>query len=84
MQLHRIPNNIMQNVDPLTIIIPHPIVDRLVYPGLRKIGISFQPITRIAFGFIFAALAMANTAIVQHLIYTFPPCHYGTSRMYRQ
>ncbi|ERF73728.1 hypothetical protein EPUS_00982 [Endocarpon pusillum Z07020] len=73
MQLHRIPNNIMQNVDPLTFIIPNPIVDRAVYPDLRKIGIPFKPITRIAFVFIFAALAMAYAAIVQHLIYTSPP-----------
>lgn len=75
MQLHGIPNDIMQNIDPLTIIFLIPIFDRLLYPGLRKIGIPFRPITRITWGFVFGALAMAYAAIVQHLIYSSPPCY---------
>lgn len=75
MQLHGIPNDIMQNIDSITIIIFIPIVDRLVYPALRKMGIPFRPITRITMGFIFAALAMAYAAIVQHLIYAAGPCY---------
>jgi POT family proton-dependent oligopeptide transporter len=75
MQLHGIPNDIMQNIDPLTIIIFIPIMDSLVYPFLRKINIPFKPVTRITFGFIFAAMAMAYAAIVQHLIYNAPPCY---------
>ena len=75
MQLHGIPNDIMQNIDPLTIIIFIPIMDRLVYPFLRSIGIQFKPITRITWGFLFASLAMAYAAIVQHLIYRSPPCY---------
>lgn len=50
-------------------------MDRAVYPLLRKIGIPFKPITRITFGFIFGALAMAYAAIVQHLIYATGPCY---------
>ncbi|KAI4135565.1 MAG: hypothetical protein LQ347_000566 [Umbilicaria vellea] len=75
MQLHGIPNDIMQNIDPLTIIIFIPICDRLLYPFLRKIGIPFRPISRITMGFVFASLAMAYAAIVQHLIYQAPPCY---------
>lgn len=56
MELHGIPNDLMQNIDPLTIIIFIPIIDRLVYPGLRKIGIPFRPITRITMGFVFGKL----------------------------
>ena len=75
MQLHGIPNDIMQNIDPLTIIFLIPIFDRFLYPGLRKIGIPFRPITRITWGFIFGAFAMAYAAIVQQLIYSSPPCY---------
>jgi proton-dependent oligopeptide transporter, POT family len=75
MQLHGIPNDIMQNIDPITIIIFIPIMDRIVYPGLRKVGIPFRPVTRITFGFFFASAAMVYAAIVQHLIYTSPPCY---------
>ncbi|KAI9893342.1 MAG: peptide transporter ptr2 [Vezdaea aestivalis] len=75
MELHGIPNDIMQNIDPLTIIIFIPIMDRVVYPFLRKMGILMRPITRITFGFFFASLAMAYAAIVQKLIYRSPPCY---------
>ncbi|EFR05005.1 peptide transporter PTR2-A [Nannizzia gypsea CBS 118893] len=75
MQLHGIPNDIMQNINPLAIIIFIPICDRIVYPLLRKRGIKFKPITRITTGFLFASIAMAYAAIVQHLIYSSPPCY---------
>ena len=75
MQLHGIPNDIMQNINTLTVIFLIPIFDRLLYPGLRKIGIPFRPITRIAWGFVFNALAMAYAANVQYLIYSSPPCY---------
>ena len=75
MQLHGIPNDIMQNIDPLSLIFLIPIFDHFLYPGLRKFGIPFRPITRITWGFIFGALAMAYAAIVQHLIYSSPPCY---------
>ncbi len=75
MELHGIPNDIMQNIDPLTIIIFIPILDRLVYPLLRKWGIPFKPITRIAVGFFTASLAMGYAAVVQYLIYQRGPCY---------
>ena len=75
MELHGIPNDVMQNIDPLTIIIFIPIMDSLIYPLLRKFGIPFRPITRITMGFVFASLSMAYAAIVQHLIYISPPCY---------
>ncbi|CAO3665982.1 unnamed protein product [Umbelopsis vinacea] len=64
-----VPNDIMQNIDPLVLIITIPIMDRLVYPGLRRIGIPMGPIFRIFLGFVFAAAAMAYTAGVQSMIY---------------
>jgi POT family proton-dependent oligopeptide transporter len=67
MERHGIPNDFLQNIDPLALIIFIPIMDLAVYPGLRKIGIKFRPITRIYFGFMFAAGAMAYTAGIQVL-----------------
>lgn len=75
MELHGIPNDIMHNINPLTIIIFIPIMDRLVYPFLRRMGIPFKPITRITTGFLVGSLAMSWAAIVQHLIYRSPPCY---------
>ncbi|KAJ2722159.1 peptide transporter ptr2 [Coemansia sp. Benny D115] len=68
-----VPNDIMQNIDPLCIIILIPIFDWLIYPGFRRCGLELRPVTRITIGFFFAALSMAYAAIIQHVIYTTGP-----------
>lgn len=75
MQTHGIPNDIMQNIDPLAIIIFIPIMEKFVYPGLRRVGIKMRPITRITLGFMFASCSMAYAAIVQKIIYSAGPCY---------
>ncbi|KAI8343335.1 POT family-domain-containing protein [Chlamydoabsidia padenii] len=68
-----VPNDIMQNIDPLVLIIAIPIMDRIIYPALRKYGFPMRPIFRITLGFLFGAIAMAYTAGIQSLIYNTPP-----------
>lgn len=72
---HGIPNDLMQNFDPIAIIVTIPLLDRLIYPQLRKVGIKMRPVTRITIGFVVAGLGMAYAAIVQHLIYSAGPCY---------
>jgi len=55
------------------------IIDILVYPGLRRIGITPRPVFRIFLGFMFGAAAMAYSAILQHFIYRTNPCGYYAS-----
>ncbi|QRV79468.1 peptide transporter PTR2 [Ceratobasidium sp. AG-Ba] len=74
MSTHGVPNDILQNIDPIAIIIIIPLMDRIVYPGLRKLGWVVRPIQRITFGFMFAALAMVYTAVLQNAIYRTNPC----------
>lgn len=73
MQTGNVPNDIMQNINPLTLVLFIPIMDRFIYPGLRKMGIRFGPMLRITFGFIFAACAMAYAAGIQSHIYASMP-----------
>ncbi|KAI7901751.1 POT family-domain-containing protein [Cokeromyces recurvatus] len=73
MQTGNVPNDIMQNINPLTLVIVIPIMDRVIYPGLRRIGINFRPMARITCGFVFAALAMAYAAGIQSYIYSKGP-----------
>ncbi|KAF7125302.1 hypothetical protein CNMCM5793_001480 [Aspergillus hiratsukae] len=75
MQGHGIPNDLMQNFDPISIIVFIPILETLVYPLMRRLHIRFRPITRISLGFVVASLAMMYAAIVQHLIYAAGPCY---------
>ncbi|KAK2757589.1 hypothetical protein FQN54_004558 [Arachnomyces sp. PD_36] len=74
MEGHGIPNDLMQNFDPISIIVFIPILDRIIYPLLQKSHIPFLPVSRITVGFIVASLAMMYAAIVQHLIYSAGPC----------
>lgn len=75
MQGHGMPNDFMQNFDPISILIFTPLLDRILYPILRRAGIELRPIARITIGFWLAALCLAYAAIVQHLIYSAGPCY---------
>ncbi|CAF1586119.1 unnamed protein product [Rotaria sp. Silwood1] len=77
MNVGPLPNDILQNIDPLVIVIFIPIFDTLIYPGLRRCKITFGAIPRIAAGFFCVSIGMAWSAIIQHLIYiTGPNCNY--------
>ncbi|CAO3632264.1 unnamed protein product [Cunninghamella echinulata] len=71
-----VPNDIMQNIDPLVLIIAIPIMDRLVYPAFRRMGFQVGPITRISLGFLLSSFAMAYSSGIQHLIYSTGPGYY--------
>ncbi|KAF8523257.1 PTR2-domain-containing protein [Hysterangium stoloniferum] len=74
MSLHGVPNDLFQNFDPIALIILIPIMDIFVYPGLRRIGIIARPVARIWLGFMFGAVAMVYSAVLQHYIYKTNPC----------
>lgn len=69
MSLHGVPNDVLSNLDPFALIIFIPICDLLIYPALRKKGIRFTPIKRIAAGFFTGSAAMIWAAVVQHYMY---------------
>ncbi|KYK55291.1 POT family protein [Drechmeria coniospora] len=75
MQGHGMPNDFMQNFDPIAILVFTPLLETVVYPILRRMGIELRPIARITIGFWLAALCLAYAAIVQHLIYSAGPCY---------
>lgn len=76
MDLHGLPNDILPNIDPITIIMLIPIIDRLIYPFIRtQLHLAFGPITRITLGFVFASLAMLYAGTLQVIIYHIPPCY---------
>lgn len=73
------PNDLLNNFNPLTIIIVIPILSYGLYPFLRKRNIKFGRINRITFGFILAAISGAIGAIVQWRVYETSPCGYYAS-----
>ncbi|KAG5367648.1 Peptide transporter PTR2 [Yarrowia sp. C11] len=69
MNTYSIPNDIMSNIDPITLLLFIPIVEKKVYPWLRQRGYNFGPLARIFTGFFCAALAMVWACGVQVFIY---------------
>jgi dipeptide/tripeptide permease len=81
MKLHGLPNDILSNLDPITIILLIPLMDRLIYPFIRtRMHLAFKPITRISLGFLTAALAMLYAGVLQSVIYAAPPCYSSPSK----
>lgn len=64
-----VPNDIINNIDPLALIIFIPIFDQVVYPALARWKIRFTPIRRITAGFWCGSAAMVVACITQHYIY---------------
>jgi POT family proton-dependent oligopeptide transporter len=76
MTTNGVPNDLIDNFNPLTIIVLIPILNYIFYPLLRRVGIDFKPVYRIFFGFMLAALAAACGAIIQWRVYSTSPCGY--------
>ena len=74
MRLGGVPNDIINNLNPLSLIIFIPIMDQLVYPFLRKIGFNFTPLKRIATGFFTAGLSMIAATVTQYYVYEKGQC----------
>lgn len=70
----QVPNDIISNLNPITLIIFIPICDKFLYPFLARKGIDFTPIKRITCGFFLGAAAMIWAAVTQHYIYKTGAC----------
>ncbi|RYP42684.1 hypothetical protein DL767_000053 [Monosporascus sp. MG133] len=74
MELGGVPNDIVNNLDPIALLIFIPVCDKLLYPGLRRLGFNLTPIKKITAGFALGTLSMVVAAIIQHYIYMKSPC----------
>lgn len=74
MNLGKVPNDIVSKLNPLFIIILIPIMDFIIYPGLRKAGIFLSPIKKITLGFALSSFAMVSACVTQYYIYKMSPC----------
>lgn len=73
MALHGTPNDLLQNLDPIALIIFIPLLDFGLYPLLRHLHIPFPPVARIFVGFMLVSASMVYACILQHHIYISPP-----------
>lgn len=77
MSTHGVPNDVINNLDPLAIIILIPIFAEFIYPLSERIfHYRFTPLRKIFWGFMTGTLAMIWSAVVQYYIYQTSPCGY--------
>ncbi|KAH7113264.1 MFS peptide transporter-like protein Ptr2 [Dendryphion nanum] len=74
MVLGKVPNDIISKLNPIFIIIVIPLMDFIVYPGLRKAGVVLSPIKKITAGFVLSSLAMVSACVTQAYIYKLSAC----------
>lgn len=76
MKVQGVPNDVLQNLNPFSLIIMIPLLDIFVYPALRKIRIQPTPLRRIVLGYFAASAAMIWACVIQYYIYTKGECGY--------
>lgn len=74
MRLGGIPNDTMQVFNPVACTILGPVIQRGLFPLLRRMGFKFRPIARISLACFAMAIAMSYAAAIQRLIYSRGPC----------
>ncbi|KAJ4363370.1 peptide transporter ptr2 [Neocucurbitaria cava] len=74
MKTDNTPNDLLPAMNQVGCILLGPLIQEGLYPFLHRRRIYIKPITRIAIGFGFVALAMLYATVVQHAIYSSPPC----------
>ncbi|BAO42231.1 peptide transporter PTR2 [Kluyveromyces marxianus DMKU3-1042] len=74
MELHGLPNDFLQAIDSIALIVFIPIIEHFFYPFVRRFT-PFRPVTKIFWGFTFGAASMVYAAVLQHFIYKAGPCY---------
>lgn len=74
MRLGGIPNDTIQALNGIACVLLGPVIQKSLYPMLRRYGIAFNPIARMTTAFVVMSTAMTFTAGLQKLIYTMGPC----------
>lgn len=79
MTTNGLPNDLLNNFNPISTVVAIPIYNWVLYPGLRKRGINFSLIQRMSCGYFIGAILNACAAIIQWQIYETSPCGYQAS-----
>lgn len=80
MKRNGVPNDVLTNLNPFSLLVFIPLFDFFIYPFFRKIGFRFTPIKKIACGFYAGTASMIWAAVVQHYIYKRSICGVNAGR----
>lgn len=74
MQTNGLPNDLLDNLNSVSIVIMVPVMNHIVYPFLRKRGIRWGAISRMTFGFALCTIGSIGFPVLQHYVYQTSPC----------
>ena len=75
-----VPNDVISNMNSLSIICFAPILNYFLYPTLRKFNIHYGPVARITTGLLLSSIGGAGYAILNAYAYKLGPCgKFGSS-----
>lgn len=69
-----IPNDLLDNLNPIAIVLTAPTMNHIIYPFLRKHRIHWGPISRITTGFAMCTVGSVGYGVLQHYVYKLSPC----------
>ncbi|KZT57988.1 hypothetical protein CALCODRAFT_482692 [Calocera cornea HHB12733] len=79
MSTYGVPNDVINNTNPIALMVLIPVFDAYIYPALRRRGYAFTPLKRIFAGFMVVSSAMLWAGILQWYVYATSPCGYGAN-----
>jgi POT family proton-dependent oligopeptide transporter len=65
METHGLPNDMLLNLNPISVVIILPLIDKFMYPYMKKIGLPSTATVRMTVGFVFVSASMAVAAGLQ-------------------
>ncbi|OTB06508.1 hypothetical protein M426DRAFT_20957 [Hypoxylon sp. CI-4A] len=79
MDTNGLPNDLLDNLNSVSIVIMVPFMNHVVYPILRKRGIKWGPISRMTFGFALGTIGSIGYPVLQYFVYKTSPCGYNAT-----
>ncbi|WWD10490.1 hypothetical protein V865_008626 [Kwoniella europaea PYCC6329] len=79
MTTNGLPNDLLNNFNPIATVCAIPVYNYVLYPTLRKMGIKYGYIKRISVGFLIGAILNAVAAVLQWQVYETSPCGYAAT-----
>ncbi|KAI1647902.1 uncharacterized protein F4817DRAFT_336266 [Daldinia loculata] len=79
MDTNGLPNDLLDNLNAVSIVLAVPIMNHVVYPLLRKRGIKWGPISRMTFGFALGTVGSIAYSILQYYVYKTSPCGWNAT-----
>ncbi|GAB1316979.1 peptide transporter ptr2 [Madurella fahalii] len=79
MRTNGLPNDLLDNLNSVSIVITVPIMNHVIYPFLRRRNIRWGAIARMTFGFGLCTVGSMGFSILQYHVYKTSPCGYGAT-----